>query len=127
MTDDILIRMKTLEAKISEVADSVNSLTLKVQEGFTRMDKGFEKMGKDMEDLAASTGREFTAIRKEMATKEDLESLFTTEDIEEFRKNIRGDVEVVFDQRLGQIREDYDTIATRTKNLELATQKHGIV
>lgn len=89
------MKEKTIDTKIDELAQAVA--------------KGFEETRKDIDtkidELAQMTAQGFTEMEENR--KRDLIQL-------------RGDVDIMLDKHIGVFRKDYDALAVRVKDLELA-------
>lgn len=72
-----------------------------------------QEIEEKIDDLARMTANEFVEVRREMATKADLENLRT-----DLRQELRGDMEILFDRYIGVIRKDTDALTARVKSLE---------
>lgn len=93
---------KDIEGKIDELAQMV-------ARGFMELQKGMKE--------------EFANVRAEMATKEELDELRQEMATKEDLKHLKGDFDLMLDKHIGIFRKDYDDLARRTKDLEVAVLK----
>ena len=96
---------KTIDTKIDELAQVVTI-------GFAKVHKEFEEVHKEIDDLAQMTANGFTEVHKEMSEMRD--------ELKGEIKSARGDYDIMLDKHIGAVRKDYDVLAVRVKDLELA-------
>ena len=105
-----------MASRMEMLAQKIDNLERLMSKGFGRTEKLINGLTSEIDLLAASTAREFTAIRKEYATKTMVKN-----DLEKLRKDIYGDINHLLDKHIGAFRKDYDSLAERRKTLELKT------
>ena len=109
---------KTIETKIDELTQVVSTLSQTVEKGFAEVHKEIGSvrtdLTKEIEGLAQMTAQGFTELGVRVETLEN--DCANKKDIIQ----LRGDVDVMLDKHIGEFRKDYDALAVRVKDLELA-------
>ncbi|MDO8408002.1 MAG: hypothetical protein Q7S95_02070 [bacterium] len=96
-------------AKGKDIDTKVDELAQMVARGFMELQKGMKE--------------EFANVRADMATKEELEELRQEMATKEDLTQLKGDFDIMLDKHIGIFRKDYDNLARRTKDLEVAVLK----
>ena len=95
--------------KDKDIEGKINELAQMVAHGFMELKQEMATKT-DLEELRHELKGDIQEVRDDMATKEDL-------------KRLKGDFDIMLDKHIGIFRKDFDDLARRTKDLEVAVFK----